>query len=447
VRVKGGTEDQKTIFYTAMYHAMFDPREFSDVDGRYYGGDYRVHQREDFTYRTIFSGWDAFRSHIPLLTIIDPHTVGQLVNSLIDKARLGGRGLPKWEIAGCYSGCMLGDPAIPVILDAYRKGIRNFDVEAAYAYSRQTSLGPNTTRNGWEDYNKLGYVACNPVPARWKGYYKGVSATLENCYADWCISQLAKDLGKEEDALLFEDRAQYYRNIYDDSTGYMRGRYRSGDWIPWEGRLGFQQGCIESNPLQQSWFVPHDVDGFQKLFGRERFLRELEMLFDNTPKNFEFNDYYNHANEPVHHIPYMFYFTKKPWLTQRWVRTILNNAYGTSPYGIRGNEDVGQMSAWYILSAIGFHPVCPGDNRYYFGSPLFDEVEIPLDKRYYAGSAFRVKTVNNGPDKCYIQKATLNGQMLDRPYVTHQEIIQGGELVFEMGAEPNAEYFKNVKLP
>ncbi len=441
--IKGATEDQKTIFYTGLYRALSDPRRFNDVDGRYYGGDYGVHEGKDFTYRTIFSGWDAFRSHIPLLSIIEPHTVDELVRSLMDKAKLGGKGLPKWEIAGCYSGCMLGDPAIPVILDAYRKGIGNFNVHEAYEYCRQTSLGPETTRNGWLDYNEVGYVACDPVPERWNGYYKGVSATLENCYADWCISELARELGKKEDAELFGRRSKFYKNIYDDSTGYMRGKYRNGAWIPWEGRLGFKQACIESNPLQQSWFVPHDIPGFKELFGAQRFTDELEMLFDNTPGDFPFNDYYNHANEPVHHIPYLFSYSEKPWLTQYWVRTILENAYDTTPYGIRGNEDVGQMSSWYILSAMGFHPICPGDNRYYFGSPLFREVVITLDGRYYKGLEFRISTINNDSDHAFIQKVLLNGKVLNRPFILHQEIVAGGTLVFEMGTEPNRELFKS----
>ena len=440
IEVKGASEDQKKIFYTGMYHARIDPRQFTDVDGRYYGGDHQIHQRSTFDYRTIFSGWDAFRSHIPLLSIIDPHTVEELVNSLIEKGKLGGRGLPKWEIAACYSNCMLGDPAIPVILDAYTKGIRNFDIEEAYALSKQTSLGPATTRNGWEAYNKLGFVACDPVPARWKGYYKGVSATLENAYADWCISQLAAELGQPEEEALFQARAQQYKNIYDDSVGYMRGKYLDGSWIPWEGRLGFQQACIESNPLQQTWFVPHDIEGLKQLLGEDRFLAELEMLFDKTPEDFAFNEYYNHANEPVHHIPYLFNFTTKPWLTQKWVRTILNSAYGTSPYGIMGNEDVGQMSSWYILSAMGFHPVCPGSGRYELGSPLFDEVNIKLNPDYHAGKDFRIRAVNNSPENYYVQAVSLNGETLHRSFIYHQEIVKGGELVFEMGPVQNKDY-------
>ncbi len=286
IKIKGATEKQKKIFYTGMYHARIDPRDFTDVDGRYYGGDHQIQEKKNFNYRTIFSGWDAFRSHIPLLTIIDPKSTEDLVNSLIEKARLGGMGFPKWEIASNYSSCMLGDPAIPVILDAYKKGIRGFDVEEAYKVAKKTSLGPNTTRNGWQEYNELGYVACDPDPLRWKGYYRGVSATLENCYADWSVSQFARALDYSDDEKVFAKRAQYYRNIYDDSVGYMRGKYKNGNWIGWDGNLGFEQACIESNPLQQTWFVPHDIDGLKELLGEDRFLSELEMLFNKTQKIF-----------------------------------------------------------------------------------------------------------------------------------------------------------------
>ncbi len=439
ITIEGATAAQKKIFYTGMYHAHIDPRRFTDVDGRYYGGDYQIHAQKDFDYRTIFSGWDAFRSHVPLMSIIDPFTVEELVRSLIDKGTLGGRGFPKWEIAGCYSNCMLGDPAIPVILDALTKGIDKFDLPQAYALAKQTSLGPITTRNGWEAFNTMGFVTCDPVPERWRGYYKGVSATLENAYADWSLSRLSAHLGQSDEEQLFLERSNNYKKIYDPSVGFMRGRYADGSWIPWEGPLGFQQGCIESNPLQQTWFVPHDIEGLRDLLGADRFLSELEQLFEKTPEDFAYNAYYNHANEPVHHIPYLFNFTEKPWLTQKWVRTILNRAYGTSPYGIMGNEDVGQMSAWYILSAMGFHPVCPGNGRYELGSPLFDQVTIRLDPAYYPGGAFVVKAINNSAENIYVQSVSLNGQPLDRTYIFHDEIAQGGELVFEMGPAPNVQ--------
>lgn len=444
IKIKGATDKQKKMFYTALYNTKIDPRNFSDCDGRYYLKESGVNESTGFNYRTVFSGWDAFRSHIPLLTIIDPHTVDELTHSLIRKAEDGGMGFPKWEIAGCYSNCMLGDPAIPVIYDAFTKGIGSFDLNKVYELSKQTSLGPNTLRNGWEHYNKHGYVGCDTVPERWRGYYKGVSATLENCYADWCISQMAKELGDEKGLKQFTERSMYYKNLYDPEVGYFRGKWKNGEWIPWVNELDFYSGCIESNPLQQMWFIPHDLDGLKSLMGEQRFLTELEGLFDRTPSDFPFNEFYNHANEPVHHISYLFNYTAKPWLTQKWVRVILNNAYAPTPYGIMGNEDVGQMSGWYILSAMGFHPVCAGDQKYMLGSPLFDEIELKLDGDYYTGKTFKVIAHNNSDENVYVQSVKLNGKPLERPYILHQEITNGGILEFEMGDAPNNKLYSIV---
>jgi predicted alpha-1,2-mannosidase len=442
IQIEGASEAQKEIFYTALYHAQIDPRDFTDVDGRFYLKETGINKAADFNYRTIFSGWDAFRSHIPLLTIIDPELVNELVNSLIIKAEDGGLGFPKWEIAGSYSNCMLGDPALPVILDAWTKGIRGYDLKKAYEFGRQTSLGPDTIRNGWQSYNENGYVACDPVPARWDGYYKCVSATLENSYADWSLSQIAHALGDTAGETQFLERSKYYNNLFDTETGYFRGKYKNGEWIPWEGELTFGQGNIESNPLQQMWFVPHDIEALKALLGKDRFLAELENLFDRTPRDFPFNDFYNHANEPVHHVPYLFNHTGKPWLTQKWVRRILENAYGTGPYGIMGNDDVGQMSAWYILSSLGFHPISQGDRRYWLGSPAFSKAVIHLDKNHYTGETFTVIARNNSAQNVYVQKVTLNGKDLNRPYILHEEVTNGGELVFVMGREPNKNLYQ-----
>jgi predicted alpha-1,2-mannosidase len=249
-------------------------------------------------------------------------------------------------------------------------------------------------------------------------------------------------LGDQEGVELFSSRAKNYENVFDKEIGYVRGKYKNGDWIPWEGELVFKQGCIESNPLQQMWFVPHDIPGLKSLIGEERFLDELEQLFDRTPADFSFNEFYNHANEPVHHVPYLFNYTKKPWLTQKWVRTILKNAYDVGPYGIMGNDDVGQMSAWYILSAMGFHPICQGDNKYWLGSPLFSKIELALNNEFYQGKTFTVNARNNSPENMYVQQVSLNGKTLNRPYIFHNEITNGGELVFEMGNLPNKELWK-----
>jgi predicted alpha-1,2-mannosidase len=434
IYIKGASEKQKTIFYTSLYHMKIDPRTFSDANGSYRGADKKVHKTEGFTYRSVFSGWDVFRSQFPLLTIIDPEVVNDEVNSLVEMASVGGKGYPRWELASQYTSCMLGDPAIPVIVDAYKKGIRNFDVEKAYALGKDTTQGPDTIREGWEDFNKLHYI---PVEAT----KQAVSATLENVYPEWCMYEWAKELGKDDDAAFYRARAYGYTNIYDSVIGWMRPKKRNGEFVEkWKGKLKHWQGTIECNPFQQSFFVPHDVQGLINLMGAERFEKELTEMFEKVPEDYAYNDYYNHSNEPVHHIPYLFAYIGKPWMTQKYVREIMDKAYGLGPRGLCGNEDVGQMSAWYVFNAMGFHPVAPGDNVYVFGSPLFREVEIRLNPKYHSGKTFKVVAKNNSKENCYIQSVRLNGKTLHRAWITHDEVISGGVLEFEMGPDPNKEF-------
>ena len=269
----------------------------------------------------------------------------------------------------------------------------------------------------------------------------GVSWTLDNAYFDWCMASLALALGKKDDAQMFAARATNYKNIYDPSVGSMRGKNAKGDWIPWLGKTAFGQGCTESNPLQQTWFVPHDVFGLIELMGGgESFSGQLEAFFEKTPSSFGWNEYYNHANEPVHHVPYLFVYAGKPWLTQKWVRRILTNAYHNEVNGICGNDDVGQMSAWYVLSAIGFYPVCPGEGIYILGSPLFPRVRLHLDKKWYKEASFAITAQNQAPNHPYVQSAKLNGKPLSRAWIRHSEIAAGGTLEFVMGAAPNKQW-------
>ncbi|WP_157949929.1 GH92 family glycosyl hydrolase [Vallitalea okinawensis] len=435
IKISGGTEVQKEAFFTSLYHTMIDPRMASDSDGRYVGADGKIHTTSNFVYRTVFSGWDVFRSQFPLQTILNPQLVNDEINSFIQLAQLSGKGyLPKWEIMNSYSGCMVGDPAISVITDAYLKGIRDYDVEAAYLACRQTALGKETNRDGAADYLRLGWVP------------NELSCTLENCYADWCLAQLAKALGKEEDYKILIKMAENYRKIYDPSVGCMRAKDHEGNFIPWEGKTSYGQGCVESNPFQQEWFVPHDVEGLKQLMGEEHFYDELIELFEKTPKHMKWNDYYNHSNEPVHTIPFMFAAAGRPWLTQQWTRFIVDHAYGTGPEGIIGNEDVGQMSAWYVFAAMGFHPLCPGDSHYILNGPLFKEITIQLDDQYHSGKEFKIIADNYHPDNCYIKSVRLNGEVLEQPWITHKDIISGGELRFEMSHQPNKSWGKNTDV-
>ncbi|MCF0168150.1 MAG: glycoside hydrolase family 92 protein, partial [Bacteroidales bacterium] len=424
IDIETADKDQRTIFYTALYHTMIDPRIHEDVDGRYVGGDLKVHESDpSFVKRTIFSGWDVFRSQMPLYTIINPEMNSDLINSLVTMAEESGRGyLARWEIVNSYSGCMLGNPAISVIADAYVKGIKTFDVQKAYEYSKNTS---EHTGNGE------------------KGYTSGwcsVSHTLEYAYSDWCLSKLAEALDDVKGEEIYREKGKAYENIFDPELGWFRPRNDDGSWseLPEDGRMHEGFGASECNPFQQGWFVPHDVEGLVALLGgKENALKELEYFFDNTPLNFGWNQYYNHANEPVHLVPFLFNALGAPWETQKWTRVICRNAYRNAVEGICGNEDCGQMSAWYILAASGIHPLCPGDTKMEITSPVFDKVEFSLDRRYYKGKKFTVTAYNNSPENIYIQRAALNGVELTSSHIDFSDISAGGSLELWMGSEPS----------
>ncbi len=424
VRVEGGTERDRRIFYTALYHTMIDPRLYTDVDGRYMGADGRPHDTAGrFTKRTLFSGWDVFRSQMPLQTIVNPRLVDDLLQSLVTMADESGREyFERWELLNAYSGCMIGNPALSVLADAYAKGIRGYDIEQAYRYA------VNTQRLFGNE--PLGYTPSD----------FSIAHTLEYAYTDWCLAQLAAQLGKSDDAALFARRSQAYRNVFDPEKGWFRPRLSDGGWAPWPDGARTQEwyGCIESTPYQQGWFVPHDIEGMVALMGgREAAVADLENFFEKTPADFGWNAYYNHANEPVHLVPFLFNRLGRPWETQRWTRHICRAAYGDGPEGIVGNEDAGQMSAWYVLAASGIHPACPGDTRMEITSPLFDRIEFALDPRYATGKRFTIVAHDNAPENLYIRRALLDGHPLDRCYLDFAEIAAGGTLELYMGPEPN----------
>ncbi|NPA37428.1 MAG: glycoside hydrolase family 92 protein [Chlorobi bacterium] len=415
IDVYGATDKDKTIFYTALYHTMIDPRAFSDVNGNYIGADGKVHEAKDFTYRTIFSGWDVFRSQFPLQTIINPAMVNAEINSLIQIAELSGKKyFPRWEFLNAYSGCMIGNPAVSVIVDAYRKGIRNYDVKKAYQYCLNTV-------NRFDNGELTGFT-----PGR-------ISETLEYSYFDWCMAQFAKELGKTNDYKEYLRKSKNYKNIWNADVNWFRARNRDGSWLPWKGKTVHGQGCTESNPYQQGWFVPHDIEGLTELMGgKDSIQKELITFFEKAPENFLWNNYYNHPNEPVHHVPFIFNEIGLPDQTQKWTRRICDVAYGDDAFGLCGNEDVGQMSAWYVLAAIGFHPLCPGDNKYQITSPVFNKIVLHLDKNYYNGNTFTIIANNNSKENVYIKSMKLNGKPLDRYWITHEEIVNGGILELEM---------------
>lgn len=430
VFVEGGTDDEKTVFYSALYHTMIDPRIYEDVDGRYVGGDLKIHQNDNsFTKRTIFSGWDVFRSQFPLQTIINPLVVSDQINSLVTMADQSGREyFERWEILNSYSGCMIGNPALSVLADAYSKGIRTYDAERAYRYAVNTSAKFGN--------DSLGYSATT----------FGISHTLEYAYTDWCVAQLASKLGKTVDEKLFLEKSQAYRNIFDTEKGWFRPRLSNGEWEPWpeDGRLKEWYGCVECNPYQQGWFVPHDVAGMVELMGgKNAVLKDLNAFFSNTPSNLLWNSYYNHANEPVHFVPFLFNQLDSPWETQKWTRFICQNGYKNKVEGLVGNEDAGQMSAWYVLAASGIHPSCPGNTRLEITSPVFDRIEFTLDSKYYSGKKFSIIAHNNSPENIYIQKAKLNGKAYDLCHIDFAEVAAGATLELFMGKKPNKNWGKN----
>jgi predicted alpha-1,2-mannosidase len=415
VEVEGGTERDKTIFYTALYHTQIDPRAFSDTDGKYIGADNKIHTTDTFTYRTIFSGWDVFRSQFPLQTIINPVLVNDEINSLIQMAELSEKEyFPRWEFLNSYTGCMLGNPAVSVVVDAYEKGIRNYDVAKAFEYCKNSvdTFG-NTT---------LGFTP------------NSMSETLEYAYTDWCVGRFAASLGKTDLATEYKQRSMAYKNIWDKDVNWFHAKDENGDWLDWKGKTVQGQGCVESNPYQQGWFVQQDLAGLTELMGgKEAIQKELVDFFEQTPDDFMWNDFYNHPNEPVHHVPFLFNEVGLPEQTQKWTRRICEAAYGTDAFGLCGNEDVGQMSAWYVLAAMGIHPTNPGDNKYQITSPVFNKITLQLDKEYYNGNTFTIIAHNNSKENIYIKSIQLNGKPLDRYWITHNEIVSGGLLELEMG--------------
>ena len=429
VSVEGSCEERKTIFYTTLYHALLDPRIYSDANGNYLCADGSIKNDKSFVKRTIFSGWDVFRSEFPLLTIIKPDAVNDIVNTLIDIAEFKNVSFPRWELLGHETGCMVGDPGIIVTVDAYLKGIRNFPVEKAYEICLKTVFDENSKRNGRADLNELGYV-----PDR-------ISETLENVFADHCIALFAEALGDKENCELFKKRALNYKNIFDKEHGWMRMKNRNGEFWDFIDEYD-ERGCVESNIFQQSWFVPHDVQGLVSLMGKERFIERLERLMAESDLSAMWNRAYNHPNEPCHNIIHMFNDVNLPSRTQYWVRRVQNESYNTSEYGYCGNEDVGQMSAWYTLTALGFHMVAPGSGVFYINTPLFKRAEITLSTKYHKrgiSDKLIIETDLDPEQNTYVKGILVNGERINRTYLTWDEISNGGHILFELSSEPHNE--------
>lgn len=428
--VESPNVDYKTNFYTALYHTMLAPNLYQDVDGRYRGMDLEVHQAEDFDYYTVFSLWDTYRAAHPLYTIIEEERTNDFINTMLAKYDEGGV-LPIWDLSGNYTGCMIGYHGVPVIADAYMKGIRGYDTEKAFE-----AMVHSATRDklGLKAYKEFGYI---PVEEE----SESVSKTLEYAYDDWTIAQVAQEMGNEEMYTAFIKRAQSYKNVFDPKSGFMRGRMRNTWFAPFDPyEVNFNY--TEANAWQYSFYVPQDITGFTKLLGgKKAFEKKLDELFtaESQTSGRDQADItgligqYAHGNEPSHHMAYLYNFINKPWKTQDRVHEILTTMYHNTPDGISGNEDCGQMSAWYVLSSLGFYPVTPGTNEYVIGKPLFDKATINLEN----GEKFTIEARDLSETNRYISKAALDGKSYPYSYLKHEDIIAGGALVFDMDSEPS----------
>lgn len=439
IEVEGGTLEQRSIFYTALYHSLLLPRTFSDVDGSYpaFGGSGEVRTAEDFVYYTDFSLWDTFRAVHPLQTLIAPDRTRDFIRSLLAMAEDGGW-LPIFPAWNSYTSAMIGDHATVMIADAYLKGIRGFDAETLYSYMRRNAMAlPEDSaayrdgrgRRALESYLRHGYIPLEDTVPYAFHQREQVSRTLEYAFDDYALAQMAGALGREEDRALFLERAANWRNVFDPETRLVRGRHADGSWIEPFDATERAEYITEGSPWQYSWFAPHDVAGLiEAMGGREIFVARLDSLFE--------QGLYWHGNEPGHHIPYLYAYAGQPWKVQERVRQILREEYGAGPGGLSGNDDSGQMSAWYVFSAMGFYPVSPGMPVYVLGSPLFGRTTLRLP----AGGTFTIVAEGVSEINRYIQSARLNGEPLDRAWFTHEEVTAGGELVLQMGAEPNREW-------
>ncbi|MCU4158088.1 GH92 family glycosyl hydrolase [Carboxylicivirga sp. A043] len=439
IKVQTPEEDVKTIFYTALYHSMVAPYVHSDYNGEYKGLDGKINKAEGFERYTVFSLWDTFRASHPLFTMTQEDKVHDFIHSFMAIYRESGL-LPVWELVGSETNCMIGYHAIPVMADAWQKGLIT-DIDGNKLLGAMVASAM-TDKSGLNHYREYGYL-----PADLEN--ESVSKALEYAYDDWCIAQVAKSVGNEEVYQTFMKRAAYYKNHFDASTGFMRGKLANGEWKKEFDPLHSshrKDEYVEGNAWQYSWFAPHDINGLVQLHGGvDNFVTKLDSLFTieedvkgehASPDISGLIGQYAHGNEPSHHVAYAYNYVGKPWKTAERVNEIHRTMYTTEVDGLCGNEDCGQMSAWYVLSSMGFYPVNPADGNYIIGSPMFDEAEIALAN----GQSFCIKTANNSPQNIYIQSATLNGKTLNRSWFTHQEMMNGGELTLVMGATPNKDW-------
>lgn len=428
-----GTEEEKTNFYTSLYHALIQPNQISDVDGKYRNAADSVATAQGGTFYSTFSLWDTYRAAHPFYTLMFPERVDGFVNSLVEQAEVQGF-LPIWGLWGKENYCMVGNHGVSVVAEAYRKGFRGFDAERAFAAIKQTQTVSHKLKSDWETYMKYGYLPTDLIKT------ESVSSTLESVYDDYAAADMARRMGKEEDAAYFARRADFYKNLFDPETKFMRPRLSDGSW-----RTPFNPSDVahsestggdytEGNAWQYTWHVQHDVEGLIELFGsREAFLNKLDSVFTVKLETTQADvtgliGQYAHGNEPSHHITYLYALAGRPERTQELIRQIFDTQYRPEPDGLCGNDDCGQMSAWYMFSAMGFYPVNPVSGEYVFGAPQMPKFVLHLAD----GKTFTIIAEGLSKEHKYIESITLNGEPYTKNSIAHEDILKGGTLVYKM---------------
>ncbi|WP_442809381.1 GH92 family glycosyl hydrolase [Tamlana sp. 2201CG12-4] len=435
IKIETDEVEKKKIFYTMLYQSMLAPTLLSDHYGHYKGANDTIMKADGFNRYDTFSLWDTYRAAHPLYTIIHTDKVPDMINSLLAHYKETGL-LPVWSLQGNETNMMIGYHAVPVVVDAYLKGIEGFDVELAYEACKASAMDNSRQI---DDYMDMGFVPVDEDHENWS-----VSKTLEYAYDDWCIAQFAKSLEKPKDYDYFLKRSENWLNVFDSQTTFMRPKKRDNTFIKDFVPKAYSPYFCESNAWQYAWSVPQNIEGLVKAIGgEEAFTKKLDSMFSLNPLPEDklpifstgMIGQYAHGNEPSHHVAYLYNYVGKPWKTQAMVRDILEGQYKNTPDGHCGNEDCGQMSSWYIFSALGFYPVNPAQGVYSFGSPLFNNAIINLEN----GKQFEIQAINNSKENKYIHSVQWNGAEINRGYITHQEIMQGGKLIFTMDKFPNKE--------
>lgn len=433
-------EPMRRSLYTALYHALMAPSVMMDVDGSYRGPDHEVHHAEGFTFRSTFSLWDTYRALHPLLILLRPQSDNNdFIRSLLASWRYSPDGLlPVWQFAGQETWTMIGYHAVPVIADAYLKGIRGYPADEALQAMVASATNPRYA--GLDQYMKLGWVPADKVR-------ESASKTLEYAYDDWTIAQMARAMGREDVASRFAERANNWRNVFDEKTGFMRARNSDGKFRePFDPAVAGNGDYTEGNAWQYSWYAPQDTaELIRRMGGDQRFVRKLDELFATKvdPRSFASVEdisgligFYAHGNEPSHHIGYLYVYAGSPWRTQQRLAQIVKTQYRATPDGLAGNDDLGQMSAWLLFTALGFYPVTPGSGEYVIGRPFVTHAELHLPN----GKRFTVTVDNSGEPNGYVGSVQLNGKPLTRTFIRHEEIMAGGELHFVMQARPEKHW-------